>query len=88
MHGGRRLAWPLGGGVSCGTSWGTSGLLNNVWVCRVRGDSRHCDAEPHLYASVSVSGSYRLLEQEFFFDNEQDQEWHIKSPVYLNFSLI
>lgn len=21
---------------------GTNGLLNNVWVCRVRGDSRHC----------------------------------------------
>lgn len=30
---------------------GTNGLLNNVWVCRVRGDSRHCrgtSRKPHL----------------------------------------
>lgn len=30
---------------------GTNGFLNNVWVCRVRGDSRHCgnmSVEQHL----------------------------------------
>lgn len=30
---------------------GTNGFLNNVWVCRVRGDSHHCgnmSVEQHL----------------------------------------
>lgn len=30
-------AGPVGRGVV-----ETNGFLNNVWVCRVRGDSRHC----------------------------------------------
>lgn len=58
------LQAPSIGGTSSGASWGTSGLLNNVWVRRVRGDSRHCGAKLHLCTSVSVSGFARLLEQE------------------------
>ena len=51
VGGGDRLFSSRGNGVgqkdgeTCAVGWyvlGTNGLRDNVWVCGVRGDSRHC----------------------------------------------